>query len=102
MNCICPGVVKKNLLTSAEWTNFPEEFFTPVEKVGDVVIMLVDGKDDGNGEIGNEVEDGDTRTLLSNGMYGRAVEVSGKKHYYRETVALADEPMRAVMGATNT
>lgn len=101
VNCICPGTVKTNLLTSAEWANFPEEYFTPVDKIGEVVLMLIEGKDDGNGEAGREVEEGSTEKLLAKGMYGRAVEISGRKHYYREMVGYADEAMKAVMGATN-
>jgi NAD(P)-dependent dehydrogenase (short-subunit alcohol dehydrogenase family) len=101
VNCICPGTVKTNLLTSAEWANFPEEYFTPIDKIGEVVLMLIDGKDDGNGLVGREVEEGSVEELLEKGMYGRAVEVSGRRHYYREMVGFADEAMRSVMGATN-
>ncbi|KAK7192902.1 hypothetical protein DPSP01_005113 [Paraphaeosphaeria sporulosa] len=101
VNCICPGTVKTNLLTSAEWANFPEEYFTPVHKIGEVVLMLIDGKDNGKGEVGREVEEGSVEKLLEKGMYGRAVEVSGRRHYYREMVGYADEAMSAVMGATN-
>ncbi|KAJ4290995.1 hypothetical protein N0V90_010191 [Kalmusia sp. IMI 367209] len=102
VNCICPGTVRTNLLTSQEWANFPDEYFTPVEKIGDVVMMLIDGKDDGSGAVGKEVEEGSVEALLAKGgMVGRAVEVSGQKHYYREMVDYADEAMRTVMGATN-
>lgn len=101
VNCICPGTVKTNLLSQQEWANFPEEYFTPVEKIGDVVMMLVDGEDDGMGEVGKEVEGRSAEKLLAKGMHGKAVEISGKKHYYREMVEYADEAMSAVMGATN-
>ncbi|KAF2018324.1 15-hydroxyprostaglandin dehydrogenase [Aaosphaeria arxii CBS 175.79] len=82
VNAICPGTVKTNLLTSDEWKNFPEEYFTPVEKIAKVVVMLVAGEDDGKGR-------------------GKAVEVCGWKHYYREQVDYCDEAMKAVMGATD-
>ncbi|KAJ4365863.1 hypothetical protein N0V83_008485 [Neocucurbitaria cava] len=99
VNAVCPGVVKTNLLSSQEWANFPQEYFTSVEKVASVVCMLVDGKDDGSGKVGKEVEGG----LASIGgvLNGRAVEVSGKNHYYREMVPFADEAMEEVMGSTN-
>ncbi|CAO2656402.1 Nn.00g052050.m01.CDS01 [Neocucurbitaria sp. VM-36] len=98
VNAICPGTVKTNLLSSQEWANFPEEYFTPVEKITSVVCMLIDGKDDGSGKVGKEVEGG----LDSVGvLQGRAVEVSGTNHYYREMVPFADEAMAAVMGSTN-
>lgn len=104
VNAICPGIVKTNLLSSKEWENFPEEYFTPVEKIADVVTMLVDGEDDGSGrgsvtgERGEKEIDGEGGSGVLN---GKAVEVSGRKHYYREMVEYCDEPMRAVMGATN-
>ena len=60
--------------------------------------MLVNGKDDGSGKVGKEVEGG----IASIGvLQGRAVEVSGKDHYYRDMVPYCDEGMKAVMGSTN-
>jgi NAD(P)-dependent dehydrogenase (short-subunit alcohol dehydrogenase family) len=88
VNAICPGVVKTNLLSNAEWANFPEEYFTPVEKIAETVMMLVEGKDD-SGKKGMGV------------LQGKAVEISGRNHYYREAVEYCDEAMKAVMGSTN-
>ncbi|KAF1991015.1 NAD(P)-binding protein [Aulographum hederae CBS 113979] len=96
VNAICPGTVRTGLLTSAEWETFPEEFFTPVEKVVEVVMMLVEGVDrEGAPEVGNGWK-GDGEMLM-----GRAVEVSGTRHYYREQVGYCDEGMRAVMASTD-
>ncbi|KAF2242178.1 NAD(P)-binding protein [Trematosphaeria pertusa] len=100
VNAICPGTVKTNLLSSKEWENFPEEYFTPVEKIAEVVCMLVDGEDDGTGKVGEEVKGG-MESITKGALNGRAVEVSGRNHYYREMVGYCDEGMRAVMGATN-
>lgn len=102
VNAICPGTVRTNLLSNKEWENFPEEYFTPVEKIGEVVMVLVDGKDDGNGKVGNEAKESDTGKLLARGgLNGRAVEICGRNHYYREMVEYCDEGMRAVMSSTN-
>ncbi|KAF2122134.1 hypothetical protein BDV96DRAFT_594060 [Lophiotrema nucula] len=90
VNAICPGTVKTNLLTSAEWANFPEEYFTPIAKIAATVLMLVEGRDE-------EQEEGKGQGVLN----GKAVEISGTKHYYREAVGFCDEAMEAVMGATN-
>lgn len=88
VNAICPGVVKTNLLSSTEWANLPDEYLTPVEKIAETVCMLVDGKDGGTGnEMGV--------------LQGKAVEISGRKHYYRLAVEYCDEAMKAVMGSTN-
>lgn len=98
VNAICPGVVKTNLLTSQEWANFPEQYFTPVEKIVQTVLMLIDGHDDGTGKYGPEVEGSKVGTGV---LQGKAVEISGRNHYYREAVPFADEAMKAVMGSTN-
>ncbi|KAF2031827.1 NAD(P)-binding protein [Setomelanomma holmii] len=99
VNAICPGVVKTNLLSSAAWKNFPESYLTPVEKIAKTVGMLVGVRDDGTGVVveGRGCEDGSVGEVL----YGKAVEISGTKHYSREAVEFADEAMKAVMGATN-
>jgi NAD(P)-dependent dehydrogenase (short-subunit alcohol dehydrogenase family) len=88
VNAICPGVIKTSLLSSAEWANLPEEYFTPLEKMTETVCMLVDGKDV---ELGNE----------GSVLQGKAVEISGQKHYYRQTVEYCGEAMKALMGSTN-
>jgi NAD(P)-dependent dehydrogenase (short-subunit alcohol dehydrogenase family) len=45
VNCICPGSVATGLLKKEEWDKFPQETFTPVERVAEAVLMLVeDGK----------------------------------------------------------
>tara|TARA_R110002003_G_scaffold68_20_gene6231 strand:- start:12508 stop:13341 length:834 start_codon:yes stop_codon:yes gene_type:complete len=99
VNAICPGVVRTNLLSVAEWGNFPDEYFTPVEKIAQTVGMLVRGRDDGTGTgvDGNGGEGGSAVDVL----FGKAVEISGTRHYYREAVEFADDAMRAVMGSTN-
>ena len=78
VNAVLPGTVQTNLLSKDEWASFPQEYFTPVEKIAEVVAMFVDGKD-----------------------RGKAVECSGRNHYYREQPEYCDEAMRAVMASTD-
>lgn len=89
VNAICPGTVKTNLLNESEWETFPPEYFTPIEKIVEVVLIMIDGRDDS--EKGKNLGE----------MRGRAIEISGKNHYYREAPEYSDEGMRAVMGATD-
>jgi NAD(P)-dependent dehydrogenase (short-subunit alcohol dehydrogenase family) len=96
VNAICPGVVKTNLLTAKEWENFPEEFFTPIEKIAETVIMLVDGKD---GSPGRRI-DGE-KSEKKGILWGESVEISGTNHYYREAPVACDDAMQAVMKATD-
>ncbi|KAF2704211.1 3-beta-hydroxysteroid dehydrogenase [Pleomassaria siparia CBS 279.74] len=97
VNAICPGTVKTNLLSRNEWKAFPEKYFTPVEKIAQVVMMLVQGKDKGGKRVEDDMEGKAFGGVLLN---GRAVEISGRNHYYREQAAFCDDPMREVMGAT--
>lgn len=97
VNAICPGTVKTNLLTTEEWKNFPEGYFTPVEKIAEVVVMLVGGRDVGGKRVGGE---GGGKAVGEGVLNGKAVEISGRNHYYREQAEFCDEAMRAVMGAT--
>lgn len=93
-------MVKTNLLTAAEWQNFPQEYFTPIKKIVDSVLILLDGKD---GTEGNR-PDGEPE-LLEGGkkgvLWGEAIEISGTNHYYREAPKICDDAMRAVMKATD-
>ncbi|KAF2093838.1 NAD(P)-binding protein [Rhizodiscina lignyota] len=92
VNCICPGTVRTNLLDAQGWANFPEEYFTPVEKIVESVLMLVDGKDMTDA-YGTKVEAGKG--------YGLAVEVNGKNHYFRKQHDYCDKQMESVMVATD-
>jgi NAD(P)-dependent dehydrogenase (short-subunit alcohol dehydrogenase family) len=78
VNAVLPGTVQTNLLSKDEWASFPPEYFTPAEKIAEVVAMLVDGDDK-----------------------GKTVECSGTKHYYRSQPEYCDEGMRAVMESTD-
>jgi NAD(P)-dependent dehydrogenase (short-subunit alcohol dehydrogenase family) len=102
VNAVCPGVVKTNLLTKGEWGNFPDEFFTPVEKIVETVLILVDGKDKTEG---NRIDGAPEILTIPEGkkgvLWGEAVEISGLNHYYREASKLSDASMRAVMKATD-
>ncbi|KAB5554320.1 hypothetical protein GE09DRAFT_1120543, partial [Coniochaeta sp. 2T2.1] len=78
VNAVLPGTVKTNLHTEESWKQFPEEYFTPVEKIVEAVLILLDG----------------TET-------GKAIECNGQNHYYREQYEYCDDAMRAVMSSTD-
>ena len=88
IKAICPGTVRTNLLTETQWDNFPPGYFTPLEKIVEVVLMLVNG-------------DGKQGASKDAPLYGQAVEVNCDKHYFRPQHEYCDEKMAAVMGATD-
>jgi len=92
VNAICPGTVRTNLLDERGWSSFPAEFFTPLEKVVHVVVRLVEG---------GEWQDAYGVKLTGDQLWGRAVEVNGRNHYFREMPEYCDDNMRQVMVATD-
>ncbi|KAK3071064.1 hypothetical protein LTR53_009324 [Teratosphaeriaceae sp. CCFEE 6253] len=105
VNAICPGTVKTNLLDAAAWATFDDDVFVPIEKITDTVLMLIDGHDvDGTGADGKPLG-ASTNGVNGNGggggkLWGQAVELSGRRHYYREQPAYCDEHMAKCMLAT--
>jgi NAD(P)-dependent dehydrogenase (short-subunit alcohol dehydrogenase family) len=103
VNCICPGTVRTNLLDAAAWGTFDPDVFVPIEKIVSTVLMIIDGTDvDGTGLDGQPL----SKTSGSNGhaqsemLWGKAVELSGRKHYYRDQPVYCDDHMANCMLAT--
>ena len=92
VNAICPGTVRTNLLDANGWAAFPDEFFTPVEKIVEVVILLVEG---------GEMVDSKGVHIPADKLWGRAVEINGRNHYFRDMPEYCDDQMRQVMVATD-
>lgn len=92
VSCICPGSVRTNLLDAVGWSQFPESYFTKVEKIVEVVLMLIDGgkMEDSKGVVKGEGQD-----------WSLAVEVNGPNHYFREQPEWCDTAMEEVMKATD-
>ncbi|KAI1263709.1 NAD(P)-binding protein [Xylariaceae sp. FL1019] len=98
VNAVCPGTVKTALLTRDEWTFVGDDLFTPVEKIAEVVMILVDGKDTMAAEMTRI--DGEPQEEREGILWGEAIEVSGDNHYYRERSKYCDAKMAAVMKNT--
>jgi hypothetical protein len=62
---------------------FPPALLTPVPKVVEVVLMILDGEKD----------------IEGHSSLGQAVEICGANHYYREQIPYCDATMQALMGA---
>lgn len=75
VNCICPGTVATGLLKKEEWEKFPQETFTPVERVSEAVLMLV--------------EDGR--------LTGQSVELVQDRMYLREPPEPLDPALKKMM-----
>lgn len=75
VNCICPGAVRTNLISKAEWDRFPQQGFVPIENVVKVVQMLTNDES----------------------LSGKAVELIRDQWKFREAPEFDDEDMKKVM-----
>ena len=96
VNAICPSTVRTNLLDSSMWDTWgPDAVFVPIEKIASTVLMLIDGHDvDGKTAVdGKPLTDGPDGNKDQK-LYGKAVELSGTNHYYRDQHEYCDSHMK--------
>lgn len=100
VNCICPGSVRTNLLEQRAWDTFGPDVFVPIEKISQVVLMLIDGHDDGGRIVGSGPPLSTHGVTSVEKLFGKAVEISGTNHYYRDQPEYCDSTMEKGMKAT--
>lgn len=88
VNALLPGAVKTSII---DWGDFPEDTFTPMELIVDVVLTLAEGR---------EIVDSKGTTVPPGKAYGQAVLVTGKNVYIHPETEYPDEVMAATMEAT--
>jgi short-subunit dehydrogenase len=79
-HCICPGAVRTNLISSQEWDRMPQNTFVPIEKVAEVVKMLVNDEN----------------------LHGKAVELIQDRWRFRDGLVFEDPAMKDVMTMSET
>jgi NAD(P)-dependent dehydrogenase (short-subunit alcohol dehydrogenase family) len=103
VNAICPATVRTNLLEKEAWDTWgADAMFVPIEKIASTVLMLIDGRDVdgksvGNGKPLSNGPDSDKSTKLN----GKAVELSGTNHYYRDQHEFCDAAMKRFVELIN-
>ncbi|KAI0189083.1 short-chain dehydrogenase [Xylaria flabelliformis] len=73
VNAILPGTVRTSLLPDQIWDMFPAQFYTPMQKIVDTVLMLLDNDSVKAGDAGRHTP-----------FFGQTVEVNCDKHYFRK------------------
>lgn len=73
--------MRTNLLPDSMWNMFPPEFFTPMDKIVDTVLLLLnnDGSDEQAKSAGIEAP-----------FYGQTVEVNCQQHHFRKQSEYCD------------
>ncbi|KAF2396912.1 15-hydroxyprostaglandin dehydrogenase [Trichodelitschia bisporula] len=92
VNAICPGTVRTGLMDEKSWDSFEGDLLTPVEKVREAVLQLLDGGD---------MVDAKGVRVSKDEVWGCAVEVNADKHYFREQPEFCNEIMETVMRNTD-
>ncbi|KAI1776599.1 3-beta-hydroxysteroid dehydrogenase [Hypoxylon cercidicola] len=84
---ICPGSVRTNLLPKELWDAYPQEYLTPMEKVGSTIESLVDGTafEDSWGQ------------KFEKSTVGLAVEIFVNDVYFRGPTEPCNDGMRFIL-----
>lgn len=112
VNAICPGVVPTNLVDSKGWATFPSQLFIAPETIAATVLMLIRptqkhattgasaGADSDSDSNSLGMQDAEGTFIPASQAFGRTVEISGDRLYFREQPDFCDLDMRRTMQAT--
>ena len=85
-------ILETNSIKAHGWSTFPDSFFTPIEKLVETVLMLIDG---------GAMEDSKGNKVAAGKDWMLAVEVNGNNHYFRDMPEYSDKMMEEVMRRTD-
>jgi NAD(P)-dependent dehydrogenase (short-subunit alcohol dehydrogenase family) len=88
----CPGIIITGLMLQEVWKSFLKEYFTPMERLVDTVMKLIDGGDIEHAKGVKKTREED---------WGLTVEVTSDNFYFRNGVEFCDEHMEAMMAQTS-
>lgn len=92
VNALCPGAVRTPILPPSGWEFMPEDAFTPMGQVVEVVLGLARGEDEVVDSRGVRVAPGD--------MYGQAVVANGRNVYFHGLPEYYDDVLARSFEAT--
>ncbi|KAL1853905.1 hypothetical protein Daus18300_011647 [Diaporthe australafricana] len=91
VNALCPGAVRTPIVSDQAWKAMPEDVFTPMELISEIVLKLAGGEElvDANGE-----------RAASDELYGKAVVANGKNIYIQHDTPYCDDRMARIVENT--
>lgn len=91
VNALCPGAVRTPIVSDQAWKAMPEDVFTPLELISEIVLNLAGGEElvDANGE-----------KAASDELYGKAVVANGNKIYIQHDTPYCDDRMARIVEST--
>jgi NAD(P)-dependent dehydrogenase (short-subunit alcohol dehydrogenase family) len=91
INAVLPGATRTPIVPDSAWEAFPQEFFTPVELVAKVVLMLADGV---------EMVDAKGVRVPAGKTYGQAVVATGNDFFVMDQPEYCDATVAGAIEAT--
>lgn len=91
LNTLCPGAVRTPLMVDEGWEFMPEDVFTPMELIAEVVLKLADGV---------EVVDSKGVRVPPEELYGQAIVANGKNFFVQGMPDYCDPVIERTLEAT--
>ncbi|ROV97114.1 hypothetical protein VMCG_07528 [Cytospora schulzeri] len=91
VNALCPGAVRTPLMPPAAWECMPEDVFTPIELIGEIVLKMAEGK---------EVVDSKGVRVSPEELYGQSIVANGKNFYVQSGPEYCDDVLARTMEST--
>lgn len=90
VNAVLPGAMRTTMVP--DWSGLPDDVFTPLERIAEVVLQLAAGKED--------IVDAKGVRVPASECYGIAVVANGLNFYVHEEPAYCDDIMARTIGST--
>ncbi|KAL1887136.1 hypothetical protein Sste5346_010425 [Sporothrix stenoceras] len=94
VNVLCPGSFRSGILSSSAWRHFPKEAETPMDKVVEGTLLLMDGVDREN--LAKRI-DGRSSAKDGDMLWGEVLEVSGSEMFYRDSPPASNSTAEALL-----
>ncbi|KAK7733094.1 hypothetical protein SLS53_008282 [Cytospora paraplurivora] len=92
VNLLAPGAVRTPIIPDDGWKVMPDDVFTPLELISEVVLKLAEGKED--------LVDAKGVRVTPEELYGQAVLAIGRKFYVHPESEYSDDIVARTMKAT--
>ncbi|KAK2606770.1 hypothetical protein N8I77_005499 [Diaporthe amygdali] len=91
VNALCPGAVRTPIVPDKAWEAMPEDVFTPLELIADIVLKLAEGK---------ELVDANGTRAAPDELFGKAVVANGKNIYIQPEPQYCDDVLARTIEST--
>lgn len=91
VNALCPGAVRTPIVPDKAWEAMPEDVFTPLELIAEIVLKLAEGK---------ELVDANGTRATPDELFGKAVVANGKNIYIQPEPQYCDDVLARTIEST--